>query len=153
MRLAGNLKTTPISEALRPLADAASTGVLHIERSPVHKKIVFREGRIFSSSSNDPRESLAKFLVRDGRISEDQLFQAQLRQGEEGRLVGSILVSDGAMTEERLQAVLRTKAEETVYDLFLWPEGPFEFKAGDSAVSPVVRLQLELTPLNFASPA
>jgi len=144
MRLAGNLNTTPIGDVLHPVADARRTGVLHIERSPVLTKIVFREGRIFSSWSNDPRESLAKFLVRDGRVTEDQLFQAQLRQGEEGRLIGSILVSVGLMSEEHLQAVLRTKIEETIYDLFLWPEARFEFRDGEFPTDVHIHVEMEV---------
>jgi hypothetical protein len=129
--LSGNLRTTVLADVLRRLAIDHKTGVLHLERSPIETRIIFREGRIFSSWSNDPREALGKFLVRDGVVTAEQLFEAQVRQVQEGRLVGAILLADGLLSEERLQAVLVTKAEETIYDLFLWPEGRFYFNEGE----------------------
>jgi hypothetical protein len=127
MSLSGNLRAPGLADVLRRLAAERKTGVLRVERNPFEKRIVFQDGRIFSTWSNDPRDSFGKFLVRDGAITEDQLFDAQLRQLQEGRLIGNILLADGLLTEARLQAVLLTKAEETVYDLFLWPDGWFEF--------------------------
>jgi hypothetical protein len=61
-------------------------------------------------------------------VSEEQLFRALLSQEKQGRLIGSILISESVLSEEDLQGALREKAEETIYDLFLWPEGRFEFK-------------------------
>ena len=35
------------------------------------------------------------------------------------------------LSESDLRESLRTKAVESIYDLFLWPEGQFEFKEGE----------------------
>ena len=104
------------------------TGTLHIEHRSVHKRIVFKDGVIYSSTSNDPRESMGQFLIRDRHVTEEQLFRALIRQENEGRLLGAILVGDGILSEEDVRHSLESKAEETIYDLFLWTEGKFEFK-------------------------
>ena len=131
MALSGNLRTMDLSEVLQWISTGHKTGTLYLERRSVQKHIVFRKGVIYTSWSNDPRESLGQFLVRDGRISEEHLFRALLQQEREGSLLGEILVTTGILTEADLRQSLQKKAEETIYDLFLWPEGRFEFKEGE----------------------
>jgi hypothetical protein len=97
----------------------------------VQKRIAFVDGIISTSWSNDPRESLGQFLVREALITEEQLFKGLLRQEREGRLIGVLLLADGAVTEDDLRKLLPMKVAETIYDLFLWKEGRFEFKDGD----------------------
>jgi hypothetical protein len=99
----------------------------------VEKRIVFQTGEIYSSWSNHPRESLGQFLIRDRLITEEQLFRALLRQEQLGKMLGGILVDDGAITPDQLKRALQTKAEETVYDLFDWPDGDFQFREGEFA--------------------
>jgi hypothetical protein len=131
MSLTGNLLTMSLPDVLQWIEHGRKTGTLHLERQSIQKRIVVNEGSIFSSWSNDPRESLGQFLVSHRHITEEQLFKALLTQEKEGRLIGSILTNEGVLAEADLQGALREKAEETIYDLFLWPEGRFEFKDGE----------------------
>ncbi len=143
MGLSGNLLTMSLPDILQWVAQGRKTGSLDLERRSVKKRIVFREGAIFSSWSNDPRESLGQFLVSHRDISEEQLFKALLGQESQGRLIGSILVGEGILGEEDLRRALVEKAEETVFDLFLWPEGRFEFK--DDEVPDNILFHLEMS--------
>ena len=131
MGLSGNLRTMDLPEVLQWISMGRKTGTLHLSRRSVQKRIVFREGVVYTSWSNDPRESLGQFLIRDGLVTEEQLFRALLLQEQEGRFLGAILVSEEILTEDELRHALRTKAVESIYDLFLWPEGQFEFKEGE----------------------
>ena len=142
MSLTGTLRTMSLPDILQWAAIGQKTGTLHLERRSVQKRIAFREGNVFSSWSNDPRESLGQLLLRDRHISEEQLFRALLRQEEEGRLIGSILVADGVLSEPALQGTLRTKAEETIYNLFLWTDGRFEFK--ENELPPQVHIAIDM---------
>jgi hypothetical protein len=145
MGLTGNLRTMDLPEILQWISTGRKTGTLHIERRSVHKRIVFKEGVIHSSTSNDPRESMGQFLIRDRHVTEEQLFRALLRQETEGRLLGAILVGDGVLTEEAMRKSLESKAEETIYDLFLWTEGKFEFKDGEMPANILVNVELGVT--------
>ena len=147
MSLRGDLRTMALPDVLQWIASGRKTGTLHVERRSVQKRIILRDGNIFSSWSNDPRESLGQFLIRLRLVTEEQLFRALLGQEEKGRLLGSILVADGVLGEDDLRRALKAKAEETVYDLFLWPSGQFEFREGEfpeihisfeSQVTPVI---------------
>ena len=145
MSLAGNLRTMPLPDILQWIGMGRKTGTLHLERRSIKKQIIFKQGEIYSSWSNDPRESLGQFLIRHRLVTEEQLFKSLLRQEAQGRMLGSILVGDGLIDEDRLRRTLSEKAEETVYDLFLWPEGAFDFKEGEVPGDLGVHLELEVT--------
>jgi tetratricopeptide (TPR) repeat protein len=147
MSLTGNLRTMSLPDILQWISMGQKTGTLHIERRSVQKRIVVREGKIFSSWSNDPRESLGQFLIRERMVSEEQLFKALLAQEEKGRLLGSILTSEGVLDEEDLRLALHAKATETIYDLFLWPEGQFEFKEGEFPHDVLISFEMPVTPV------
>jgi hypothetical protein len=136
-----------LPDVLQWVATGRKTGTLHVERRSVQKRILLREGNIESSWSNDPRESLGQFLIRLRLISEEQLFRALLAQEEKGRLLGSILVGDGILSEEDLKRALKAKAEETIYDLFLWPSGQFEFREGDFPDNIQITFDTPVTPV------
>jgi hypothetical protein len=145
MSLTGNLRTMDLPDILQWISTGRKTGTLHVERRSVHKRIVFKDGVIHSSTSNDPRESMGQFLIRDRHVTEQQLFRALLRQETEGRLLGAILVGDGVLTEEAMRKSLESKAEETIYNLFLWDEGKFEFKDGELPDNILVHVEMGVT--------
>jgi len=126
--LTGNLRTMGLPEILQWISAGRKTGTLELQHESIRKRILFRDGNIHSSWSNDPRESLGQYLVRSRRITEEQLFKALLRQESQGRLLGTILIDDGLIDDEELRRLLRAKAEETIFDIFLWNEGQFDFK-------------------------
>jgi len=145
MALAGNLRTMDLSEILQWISQGRKTGALHIDRRSIQKRIFFKSGVICSSWSNDPRESLGQIFVRERLLTEEQLFGALNRWEKEQRPIGQILMGDGVLTEEQIRNALRVKAEETIYDLFLWPEGKFEFKAGETPGEGMIVTELDVT--------
>jgi tetratricopeptide (TPR) repeat protein len=147
MSLRGDLRTMALPDVLQWIASGRKTGTLHVERRSVQKRIILRDGNIFSSWSNDPRESLGQFLIRLRLVTEEQLFRALLAQEEKGRLLGSILVGDGVLAEDDLKRALKAKAEETVYDLFLWPAGQFEFREGEFPDNILINFESLVTPV------
>jgi hypothetical protein len=103
------------------------TGTLALSNEGLTKRIFLRDGIIVGSSSNDPRDYLGQVLLSEGLISERQLKEAMDLQARTRVMLGRILVQWKAVTEERVAAVLRHKAEETIYSLFLWTDAGFEF--------------------------
>lgn len=143
MALAGDLQTMVLTDLLQWVSTRRKSGSLHIQRRSTRKRVDFREGRIYSCWSNDPRETLGQFLIRERLITEEMLFESLLKQEKEGHLLGTMLVEEGLLTSEELRRLLRAKAEEIVYDLFLWPNGRFEFGDGELPKDVMVNLDLE----------
>ena len=134
-----------LSELLQWLSLGQKTGTLLIEGHGVEKRIYFHNGRINSSSSSDQREYLGHFLVSHGYITEEELKMAMEVQEESNILLGKILVMINAISETDLLRLMRKKAEESIYDVFLWEEGNFEFVDGELAELKMVPLSLDVT--------
>jgi hypothetical protein len=130
MGISGNLRTMELAELLQWLSSSLKTGTLLVDNGKTEKQIVFRDGRLISSSSSDPREHLGSFLVSHGFVSEQELAEAVQMQQSNKMLLGKILLTIGAVGEDDLQRMLRLKAEESLYDIFAWTEGDFHFVDG-----------------------
>ena len=134
-----------LSELLQWLSMGQKTGTLLIEGHGVEKRVYFQNGRINSSSSSDQREYLGHFLVSHGYITEEELKMAMEVQEESNILLGKILVMINAISETDLLRLMRKKAEESIYDVFLWEEGNFEFVDGELPELKMVPLTLDVT--------
>jgi len=145
--IAGNLETMELSELLQWLSQGNKTGTLLIDNGEVKKRLFFRDGKIISSASTDPREHLGHFLVSHGFISEEELSKAVSMQEKSGMLLGKILTTIGAISEEEVHRLLRLKAEESVYELFAWEQGEFRFLDGDLPDETMVPMKLDATSI------
>jgi hypothetical protein len=145
MAIAGNLRTMQLSELLQWLSAGMKTGTLVVRGAPGEKRIYFNNGRVTSSSSTLEREHLGRFLVGFGFITEEELIRALEVQQESRILLGKILVMIGAIKEEELADLVRLKAAETIYDIFLWTEGSFAFIDGEIPSLPMVPISSDVT--------
>jgi hypothetical protein len=145
MAIRGNLRTMQLSELLQWLSMGQKTGTLVVRGGPGEKRITFQDGRIISSSSTLEREYLGHFLVAYGYITEEELTRAMEVQEESKILLGKILVMIGAIQEDDLADLIRLKAAETIYDIFLWTEGAFEFHDGEVPKLPMVSISMDVT--------
>lgn len=145
MGIVGNLRTMQLEELLQWLSQSKKNGTLEIVHGPVEKKIFFKDGLILSSASNKPEEYLGHFLVSHGLINESQLGKAIDSQQQTRMLLGMILVNNGALSEQELSRMLRLKAEESIYDVFAWPEGDFRFLDDILPESAMVPMRMDVT--------
>jgi hypothetical protein len=145
MALSGNLKTMLPGDLLQWLSLGQKTGTLVISNQRVEKKIFFRHGRVISSASNDPREYLGQFLMSHGYLSEGELKKAMEVQVQSRILLGKILVMIDVISEEDLQRLMRRKAEEEIYDIFLWTDGEFYFVDDELPQMEMIPLQVDVT--------
>lgn len=134
-----------LGELLQWLSLGSKTGTLLIDGHGVEKRLYFQDGRIASTSSSDQREYLGHFLVSHGFITEEELKMAMEVQEESQILLGKILVMINAIAESDLLRLMKKKAEESIYDIFLWPEGEFEFVEGQLPDQKMVPLSLDVT--------
>src|SRR5206468_8194278 len=68
-------------------------------------------------------------------------------QSESNILLGKILVMIDVIDEESLQRLMRRKAEEAIYDIFLWREGEFSFIDDELPTMEMIPLQVDVTGL------
>ncbi|HYU26792.1 MAG TPA: DUF4388 domain-containing protein [Thermoanaerobaculia bacterium] len=145
MGVSGNLKTMLPGDLLQWLSLGQKTGTLVVSNKAVEKKIFFKNGRVISSASNDPREYLGQFLMSHGYMTEPELMKGMQVQAESGILLGKILVMIDVISEEELQRLMRMKAEEAIYDIFLWRDGEFRFDDDALPMQEMIPLQVDVT--------
>ena len=125
--LTGNLKTMSLADLLQWASLGKKTGSLVLRNASLSKKVFFKAGTIVGSSTNEPTEFLGQMLISESLITEQQLKDAIDLQIRTRVMLGRILVQQGLVTETKVAEILRCKAQETVYSLFLWTEADFEF--------------------------
>jgi hypothetical protein len=145
MSLSGHLHTMAAGNLLQWLSFGQKTGKLVIRNPSVEKTIFLQKGKIISSASTDPREYLGQFLMSYGYIDEEELRKAMEVQEQSKILLGKILVIIEAITEADLRRLMKIKAEEEIYDVFLWPDGEFHFADDERPAMEFVPLDLDVT--------
>ena len=127
------------------LSFSQKTGKLVVRNATVEKTVFVQEGKITTSASTDPREYLGQFLMSHGYITEAELKKAMEVQEQSKILLGKILVIIEAITEDDLKRLMRKKVEEEIYDIFLWPDGEFEFVDAEKPKMDLVPMNVDLT--------
>src|SRR2546423_141457 len=145
MGVSGNLNTMQPGDLLQWLSLGQKTGTLLVTSKSVEKRIFFKAGRVISSASNDPRDYLGQFLISHGYLTEAELMKAMEVQQQSGILLGKILVMIDVISEPDLVRLMRLKAEEEIYDIFLWREGDFKFIDDELPSMEMIPLQVDVT--------
>lgn len=134
----------PLADILQFLGLGRKTGVLQLESGIQRKSLYFENGRAVYCSSGNAKEYLGQHLLARTALTEADIERAFAAQRASGRKLGEILVESGLISAPQLDAVLRHKIEDSMYELFTWTTGRFDFEAGvmPSAEMPV-RLSLD----------
>ena len=147
MSFAGDINTFDVFDLLAWVNGRKRSGTLVMTRLSTRKRLAFRQGGLQWSSSNDPRETIGQALVRERLITEEALFTALLKQETDKRRLGEILIGDGFLNEEQLMKTLRGNAEAQLHEVFLWPNGKFDFDDANVPKETPSDLRIDLRPI------
>ena len=111
MAIKGSLKEASLPDVLQLLALGQKTGCLSIADRSNFGYIYFEKGRICYASIVNRRDRLGDILVKHGKR------------------LGEVLVAMGVITQADLERYMRVQIEESVYYLFTWTQGTFNFEA------------------------
>ncbi len=129
MALQGTLKDFSITEIIQLIGQQLKTGVLKIHRGKNLVEIYFVDGMIIHIYSNyrGKKDLIGEILVKAQLITEEQLDRVLKIQKETLKYLGEILVELGLLTKDDILKVISTQIYETIYDLFWWEDGTFNF--------------------------
>jgi Domain of unknown function (DUF4388) len=132
MALAGTLKDFGIADILQLIAQQQKTGMLHFRSKDQEVNVGFVDGAIVSaeSSTRKKRDLFGHLLVRAELITETQLEQALETQKRSLQRLGDVLVSSGVLTTDQYKRMAQLQFNETLYRLFSWKSGTYEFEQG-----------------------
>ncbi|HEY6101462.1 MAG TPA: DUF4388 domain-containing protein, partial [Anaeromyxobacter sp.] len=148
MALKGTLKDFGIAEILQLIGQQAKSGVLHLEARDDLIHIAIADGNVVraESAGRKARERLGNMLVRAEVISNEELEYALEMQKKSLRRLGDILVELGFVSKQELREMTELQTTETVYRLFHWKSGTYQFEPGDVEWDPET-----VTPLRAES--
>lgn len=137
MALEGNLKDFSLSDMFRLLASGSKTGVLHVERDGDAGSVCFKSGQVFGAWVGTAGEPASKRLAKSGVVSEKQLRQAQglmkiQKKDKADRKLGQILIDEGYLEPDVLEAFVREQVSDALFDLLRWEEGELRFESDET---------------------
>ena len=131
MSLRGTLGDFGIADIFQLIGHQAKTGVLNLKDLEVEVRIYFVDGNVVKAEQNSHEKTflLGSIMVRANVLTQAQLDDALSSQQRTLRRLGDILIDMGAVDRPTLKEFTRLQTTETIYRLFQWRAGTYEFNA------------------------
>jgi hypothetical protein len=132
MALSGTLKDFGIADILQLIGQQQKSGILQIESPDGQVDVTFNDGNVAAAieKKRDKSNLLGSLLLRAEMITPEQLEEALNEQSRTLKRLGDILVNRALLSEMQLSQLARMQATETLYRLFHWKQGTYEFTQG-----------------------
>lgn len=151
----GTLAETPFPLLLHALAVEERTCTLELKVRQREKRITFEEGAPVACSSNLLHETLGKFLVEKGKLSEADYQKALAESVQTEVPMGGVLVQKGLISPFDLYKQLQANMALKLLDCFRWTDARFRLIADIEPPDTSVRMntaQLILTGIATMMP-
>lgn len=147
MALKGTLKDFGIADILQLIGQQQKTGALVLTQKQDTVAVTFRDGNILraETTSRNRKDLIGSMLVSASLVTEQQLEFALETQKRTLQRLGDVLVSQGVLTEHKFKSMVQLQTSETLFKLFAWKAGTYEFEQKD------VETENTLTPLRAES--
>jgi hypothetical protein len=122
---------------------AQKTGELTVTRGKVKKVIYFEKGLPVFALSNVASDRFGQFLVRVGKITDEQLQRvaARAKQGP-SRRTSDLLLELGLLKETEKLYYIGQQIKSIIYSVFGWEDGSYLVSFHDKAVEQAIKLDL-----------
>ncbi|MGC8723713.1 MAG: DUF4388 domain-containing protein [Acidobacteriota bacterium] len=134
MALAGTLKDFSLADIFQLISLQKKTGYLTLRSEQDVVTVTFLEGTVVGAESLNKRieDRLGHVLVKTARISKEELAKALEVQKQTLQRLGYILVAENFIDPESLHTALAIQMQQTIFRLFRWKDGDYNFEARDS---------------------
>ena len=151
----GELSEFGFARVLHAMWLSERTIVLELKRGQIEKRVMLEDGTPVDCTGNVLHETLGKFLVREGKITEEQYQKALALSISKGEQMGGILARAKLLSAFDLFRGLQQNLAHQLLDIFTWQSGTFrvlgDAPAPDSALKVNVP-QLVLTGVLRCAP-
>ncbi len=137
----GNIAAFGVADIFSIINMGQKTGALIFEVRDFKKSVYFKSGEIVFAQSTDPEDRLGNILFKVGKITREQLKEAE-KGMVAGKRFGTILLEKGYITEKDLWAGIKYQIEEIVYSVFTLQEGMYYFIEGELVYRDLGRFSL-----------
>lgn len=148
MAIKGSLKAASLPDVIQMLAVGRKSGVLSVTNGEIFIFIYFEKGKITGLDSVNRKYRIGELLVKNGKITEEQLNNALIVQKDnKDKLLGEILLEMKFIDEDSLKDAITEQVKEGLYSAFSWEEGYFSFEPGESKVKKVGKISINAQDL------
>src|SRR4051812_25031853 len=129
MALRGTLKDFGIADVFSLIGSQNKTGQLVVQGKDEKVTLHFVDGGVVNSEATGRKRQdlIGNILVRAEVLTEAELRAALDLQKGSGRHLGDHLLTMGRVSTADLQTFAKLQSTETVYRVFLWRAGTYEF--------------------------
>ena len=129
MALKGTLRDFSLPDIFQLIGIQRKTGILTLKRDKEVVTVSFVDGSVVGAESlhRQSEDRLGTVLVKTGQITEARLREALKIQQETLNRLGNVLVEHKMIDMSALREALQIQISQTVYRLFRWTSGEFNF--------------------------
>jgi hypothetical protein len=144
--LEGELSAITMPDVLSFLSMIRVTGQLVATREDLVRTIHWKDGEIVFATSNSTEHSLGEFLLRNGKITREQL-ESSRKQLQPGVRHGKFLVKLGYLSPKDLWWGVKEQVLEVIFSLFAWSSGRFRLLRTDEEIAERITLTLNTSTI------
>jgi len=151
----GDLGEIPFPVLLHALAVHHRSVVLSIERRQVKKDVILENGVPVDCQSNLLPDTLGKFMVGRGDLTEEQNLAILAKSATTGKSFSDLLVTEGVVNPHDLYKILQQNLAKKLLDAFTWRSGAFRVSSNLPEVDSPLKVnapQLVLTGISKFAP-
>lgn len=132
MSFEGDIRDFSLAEVIQIIGQGRKTGTLSVEGERETIWVYFKDGKAVFATPSNLREQLGTILLREGKITQEQLelaLRAQKKMRAEGNPVrlGTILVAVEAVDRATLEEKIKHQIKESIYAAIGERAGRFRF--------------------------
>lgn len=151
----GDLAQVPFAVLLHSIAANRRTVALELERLPLKKEIIFEKGIPVDCRSNLLHETLPRFMVQQGLLTDEQSQDFLAKAASKGLQFGEVLILEGLISATEIYRVLQQNLARKLLDPFSWRSGAFRLSSNPPRVESPLKVnapQLVLTGIGKFAP-
>ncbi len=129
MALEGTIKDFGLPDIFQLIGLQRKTGLLQLNSGQESVTIAFESGMVVSAESSQKRleDRLGNVLVKQGKLTREQLEESLQTQRATLQRLGHVVVGLNYITPEDLRDALQVQVSQIVYKVFRWREGEYHF--------------------------
>ena len=140
--LEGKLAEHSFPRILNYLYESGETGRLEVLRNRISKTVYLVMGSPVNVDSNLRDETLGQYLIRQGKITEEECDRSVEMMMEKGIQQGAALVKMGCLKPKELYHAVKSQTQEKVLNCFAWVDGDYRYESDTSFVEDLYRFEM-----------
>lgn len=122
----GELRDTPYRVLLLAIGMSGKPAVLRLRRNQLSKDVIFEDGVVIDCQSNIATETIGRFLVSTGKLSEEQYRTAMQGSVSRGVHIEELLTAEKLLTPTELYRAMQQNLGRKLLEPFSWTSGTWQ---------------------------